>query len=40
MKKTTELKIIWSLRIGTWIMGLIAMGFLAYGILRNLGVFN
>jgi hypothetical protein len=38
MKKKTELKIVWFLRIAAWIMGLVAMGFLAYGILRNLNL--
>jgi len=38
MKKTTELKIVWFLRIAALVMGLIAAGFLAYGILRNLNL--
>lgn len=33
LKKATKLKIIWFLRIAAWTMGLIAMGFLLYGIL-------
>ena len=39
MKKTTKLKIIWSLRIIAWTFGLIAMGLLVYGILKNLNIF-
>ena len=39
MKKTTKLKIVWFLRIAAWIIGLIAMLLLIYGILKNLNLF-
>jgi len=39
MKKTTELKIVWFLRIAAWTFGLIAMLLLIYGILKNLNLF-
>jgi len=39
MRKKNKLKIVWILRILSWTLGLIAMGFLIYGILKNLGIF-
>jgi hypothetical protein len=38
MKKSNIIKIIWFLRIVAWSFGLIAMGFLLYGILKNLNI--
>lgn len=38
MKKSNKLKLVWFLRIIAWVIGLIAIGFLIYGILKNSGI--